>query len=661
VAVTPPPPAAVAGLDLQYIDPAVRPQDSLYRHINGRWLDSAQIPADRATFGSFAQLRDRTLAQLRGLIEPLEANAATAPAGTESRKVADLYASYLDEAGAEARGVQPLAPEFARIDALADTAGLAPLFAHLQEIGVDVPFGTYVHQDNHDSTRYIVDIAQSGLGMPDRDYYLADDARMHETRQKYADHVERMLGLAGLPDPHGAAAEIVAFETRLAQLQWTKLQNRDPIKRYNMTRIDALPALAPGFDWTSWIEASGLRGLIADVNVSQPSYETDFAALAAATPIPTWRSYLKWQVLSEAAPWLSSALVDEHFAFYGTVLSGTPQNRPRWERAVSTVNGSLGEALGQIYVDHYFPPRNKARIDALVHRLIDAFRASIDGLDWMGPETRREAQAKLAKMGLKIGYPERWRDYSSLAIARDDLVGNMWRSAAFESRYEYGKLNHPIDRGEWHQTPQTVNAYYNQELNEIVFPAGILQPPFFNVDADDAVNYGAIGAVIGHEMSHAFDDRGSQYDGDGNLRDWFTPADHDAFKARTAKLVEQYARYEPVPGYHVNGELTLSENIADNAGLAIAYRAYLASLRGQPAPVLDGLTGGQRFYAGFATVWRSKTREASLVRQIKVDPHAPNEYRCDGAAINQPGFYEAFDVHPGDKMYLDPAQRATIW
>ena len=652
-----PPPKS--GIDVAAMDPAVRPQDDMFRHVNGHWLDTTDIPADRSAFGTFDNLRDDTLAKVRAIAEPLAATPAAE--GTEARKIGDLYASYLDVDRVESLGIRPLAAEMARIDALGDAETLPALIAHLQRIGVTAPFDSGVHRDNRDSTRYVLDVVQSGLGLPDRDYYLADEPRLVDVRTRYVAHVERMLALAGVAAAGAAARDIVDLETRLARAQWTKVENRDRVKRYNKTRVEALSQVAPGFDWTAWLQAVGVRDRIDDLIVSQPSFLAAFAAMAPTVPSATWKAYFKWHLVSAAAPWLPQAFVDENFAFYGTTIGGTPKNRPRWERAVVAVEGALGDAVGRLYVERYFPPANKARIDALVGNLLAAYRQSIDGLDWMGPATRAAAKAKLAKLTPKIGYPDKWRDYAALRIERDDLVGNMLRSAAVESDRDLARLGRPIDRREWHATPQTVNAYYNPEGNEIVFPAAILQPPFFDAAADDAVNYGSIGAVIGHEISHGFDDQGSRYDGDGNLHDWFTPQDHAAFVAKTARLVDQYAAYAPLPGSHVNGELTLGENIADNAGLAVAYRAYELSLGGKRAPTLDGLSGPQRFYAGFCALWRRKVREATQVRLLKIDPHAPAIYRCNGVLANQPGFYAAYDVREGDGMYLPPELRTAIW
>jgi putative endopeptidase len=454
---------------------------------------------------------------------------------------------------------------------------------------------------------------------------------------------------------------IVVLETALAKVQWTNVENRDPVKAYNKFTLLQLNNLAPGYNWYNYFSSAGLYGKIEYVIVSQPSYITGFNEILKSTPLSVWKAYFRWHLLSDYAPYLPKAYIDERFAFYGTALRGVPEIRSRSKRGVSFVEGSVGESLGKFYVAKYFPPENKARMEKLVNNLLEAYRRSIDTLDWMSPETKNEVKAKLAKFRVKIGYPKKWRDYSNLTIVAGDLVGNAMRVNVFEYKRNVSKLGQLIDRDEWGMYPQTVNAYYDPELNEIVFPAAILQPPFFNPEADDAVNYGGIGAIIGHEISHGFDDQGSQYDGDGNLRDWWTKEDHNKFTVKTKSLVAQYSSYEPVKGYHVNGELTLGENIADNSGLAIAFKAYKLSLAQKAAPVIDGLTGEERFYIGFAQIWRSKTRENEEVRRIKTDPHSPGQFRAIGALVNQPGFYDVFGIKKGDKMYLPPEDRISIW
>jgi putative endopeptidase len=653
-----------SGVDLKYVDRSVRPQDDLYRYLNGKWLDTFQLPADKGSYGSFTYVDDATQEQLRGIVDGLVQTQAPAGAGNaeaEVRKITDLYASFMDEARLETLGLKPLQAEFAGIDAVVDRSAIPALMAHLNRIGAGAPFDFYVNQDARNSLQYAVIVHQSGLGMPDRDYYLKDDAKLKEARAKYRAHIAKMFAMAGDAEAEAHAAAVLDLETALAQLQWTRVENRDPVKTYNKTAVADLPKLMPGYDWRRYVRGTGIADKVDSVIISQPSYFSGLDKLATATPLPVWRAYFKWRVLSAAAPHLSKPFVDERFAFRGTVLNGIPENRPRWKRGIALLDDAMGEALGKLYVEKYFPPPNKARMEALVRNLLDAYRLDIDTLDWMSPDTKKGAREKLAKLVTKIGYPATWRDYGALQISRDDLWGNVVRANEFEYQRNLDKLGKPVDRGEWQMTPQTVNAYYNPPMNEIVFPAAILQAPFFNVQADDAVNYGGIGGVIGHEISHAFDDSGSQYDADGNLHDWFTREDHEKFNAKTRALVAQYNAYEPVPGFHVNGELTLGENIADNSGLAIAYKAYHLSLAGKAAPVIDGLTGDERLYLGWVQVWRGKVREAEAMQRVKTDPHSPPAVRGTAPVVNQQGFYAAFGVKEGDKMYLPPERRVDIW
>jgi predicted metalloendopeptidase len=651
-----------SGIELQYVDASVRPQDDFYQHVNGKWLASFQIPPDKVSYDPWDKLVDDAREQLRDIIEGLQQHAD--PADADQQKIADLYASFMDEAAAEKLGVSPLAKDFAAIEALRDKQEIAALMAHLNRIGVSAPFTPYVHQDAKDATRYVFDLAQDGLGLPDRDYYLQHDPKLGQARGQYLQHVQKMLQLAGDANAEREAQQIMALETALAKVQWTKVDNRNPVKTYNKYEFAKLAQLAPGFDWPAYLAGSGVAGATDYLVIKQPSYMTGFAALLASTPLPVWKVYFRWHLLSDLAPYLSKAYVDENFAFYGTALSETPQNRPRWKRGVGLVENSIGEALGRIYVARHFPPESKARMDQLVQNLLAAYRQDIDKLDWMSPATKQKAQQKLAKFTPKIGYPVSWRDYSALQIRHDDLMGNVLAAHEFEYDRNLHKLGKPIDRNEWFMTPQTVNAYYNPELNEIVFPAAVLRPPLFNPAADDAVNYGGIGAVIGHEISHGFDDEGSQYDGNGNLLGtpgWFTQDDYQRFKAKTKMLVGQYAAHEPVPGFHVNGELTLGENIADNSGLAIAYQAYQISLGGKSAPVIDGLSGDQRFYMGYTHIWMQKIRTSEAILEMKTDPHSPEALRGQLPLMNQPAFYPAFGIKRGDRMYLPPEQRVSLW
>jgi predicted metalloendopeptidase len=653
-------PVLQAGIAMQYVESSVRPQDDFYDYVNGKWMKTTEIPSDKASWGSFHKLHDDTLPQLRGLIE--KAVAKHAAAGTDDQRIGDYYASYMNEARLEQLGLSPLNGELAKIAAIKDKSELPAVFARMSKLGVNTPYDFGIHQDNKDSTKYVADIGQGGLGMPDRDYYIKlDDAKLSDARAKYLAHLEKVLSMAGDKNAAANAKAVLDLETEIAKAQWTKVELRDPVKAYNKFELAKLADVAPGWDWNTWLKDTGIAGKASYVIVGQPTYLKGFSEIAARTPLETWKVYLQAHTIDSYANYLSKAFVDEHFAFYGTTLSGVKEMEPRWKRGVNAVQGAMGESLGKLYVAQYFPPERKARMEKLVANLLAAMKQSIDTLDWMTPQTKKEAKAKLAKFTVKIGYPNKWKDYSMLAVSKDDLVGNVMRARAVSYDRELNKLGRPIDRDEWGMTPQTINAYYNPEMNEIVFPAAILQPPFFDASADDAVNYGGIGAVIGHEISHGFDDQGSQYDGDGNLRDWWTPADHKAFDAKTKMLIEQYNAFEPVPGYHVNGALTLGENIGDNSGMAIAYKAYKLSLKGKKAPVINGLSGDQRFYMGWAQVWRTKMREQAQIVQVKVDPHSPGMFRANGTVKNQDGFYEAFGVKQGDKMYLAPQERVKIW
>ena len=657
-----PAPAPTSGIDRAFIDPDVRVQDDLFAHANGRWLKSAAFPPDKAYIGANVTLQDATREQLRALVEAAQGRRGDA----EASRIGDLYASFVDEAALQKLGLQPLAAELAALDAVADRRQFAALLPRLDRLGAGTPIGIVIGQDDRDATRYVPALVQSGLGLPNRDYYLqTDDPKFAAVRAKYAAYLAQLLTLA---DPRGAAeaatasaVAIVALETELARVQWSAVQNRDPVKSYNKVALGALPALAPGFDWPAWLGAAGLAGKTPDVLVRQPSYLKGMATLLDTVPLATWKAYARVRLIGAYAPFLSKEFVDARQGFVG-VLRGTLEDPPRWQRGIALVDDALGEALGRLYVEKHFPPENKRRMDALVANLLAACRESLATLDWMSPPTRREALAKLAKFNTKIGYPKRWIDYSALQIRRDDLVGNVVRARAFQRDRELAKLGKPIDRDEWGMTPQTINAYYDPSMNEIVFPAAFLQAPNFDAAADDAANYGAVGATIGHEISHGFDDEGAQYDGDGNLRDWWTAADKRNFAAKTKALVAQYGAFVAVPpDYRVDGELTLGENIADVAGLAIAWKAYQRSLGGAPAPVIDGMSGAERFFYGFAQSWRGKARPDALLAQIKSDPHAPDEFRAIGSARNLPAFHTTFGVKPGDRMYLPPADRVTLW
>jgi len=651
--------ALSSGIRAENMDSSVRAQDDLYRAVNGKWLASFEIPADKSNYGSFTKLDDDAEAQLKLIIEEMSAKKDLA-AGSEEQKIRDFYNAFMDEAKLEELGVKPLEPTFAKIDALTSKAALSELMAGLAREGFETPIAPYVHQDNKNATQYIGDLYQNGLGLPDRDYYLLNDAKFKGIREGYVAHVEKMLTLAGIKDAGKAAKDILALETRIAKAHWDKVDNRNPVKGYNKLDAAALKKLTSEIDWTVYLKGVGFDVLPAII-VSQPSYITGLGKEIKATSLDTWKIYFKWQALSSAAPYLSKAFVDENFAFNGKTLNGIQEIRPRWKRGVEATEGALGEALGKVYVSKHFPPENKARMEALVANLRKGYEQSINSLAWMSDETKKKAQEKLAKFSVKIGYPNSWRDYAALEVKAGDLAGNLQRATAFEYARNLAKLGKPVDRSEWFMTPQTVNAYYNPEMNEIVFPAAILQPPFFDVNADDAVNYGGIGAVIGHEFSHGFDDQGSQFDGDGNLNVWWTKEDSAKFAALGERLAAQYDAYEPVKGYHVNGKFTLGENIGDLGGLTVAHKAYVLSLAGKEAPVIDGLTGDQRFFYGWSQVWSRKYREENLLTRLKTDPHSPSEQRANGTPVNIPAFYSAFGVKEGDKMFKPEADRITIW
>ena len=654
--------AFTSGIDRSAMDPKVRPQDDFWKHVNGRWLADTPFPPDKAYLGVAQQLSDRTRDQLRTLIEAVQ----RMPEDRGASQLGDFYASFMDEAALEKAGLQPLAAELAAIDAVSDKRQLGALFARLGRLGIGNPLGLYVGVDDRDSTRYVPFLTQGGLSLPTRDYYLKlDDEKFRTTRAKLVEYHTNLLKLAGAgaDDAKANAQAILALETEIARAQWSPVENRDPVKTYNLTALDALPVIAPALDWPAYLSACALAGKTPNLVVRQPSYLKGLSAQLDAVPLATWKAYVRVHLLSDYAPYLNKAFVDERFAFVGGVLSGTTQNRPRWERGVRLLDDNLGEALGKLYVEKHFPADSKRRMDEMVANLLAAYRESIVKITWMGPETRKRALDKLSKFNAKIGYPKRWIDYGPIDVRRDDLVGNVMRARAFDEDRQVNKLGKPIDRDEWGMTPQTINAYYDASLNEIVFPAAYLQPPYFDPAADDAFNYGSVGATIGHEISHGFDDEGSQYDGDGNLKDWWSADDRKRFAAKTKMLVDQYSAFEAVPGYRVNGELTLGENIADNSGLEIAYKAYLLSQRKSKGKgrIIDGTTPEQRFFYGYAQSWRGKVRPEALLAQIKADPHSPDEFRVTGAVRNMPSFYSTFKVKPGDKMYLAPKDRVSIW
>ncbi|MBP7776695.1 MAG: M13 family metallopeptidase [Acidobacteria bacterium] len=646
------------GVDLATFDRSVRPQDDFNRFVNGTWMKTTEIPPDKSSWGSFVELGDKSDAALKEIIDSVT-NTSQKP-GTTAQQVADLYLAFMDTARIESLATEPLGNELKAIAALTAPADLAGLFGRMARSGVPGPFGTFVGQDLKQSDAYVVSVNQSGIGMPDRDYYLRQDARFEATRAAYVRYITTMLRLAKQPDPEGAAGRILALETKIAERHWERARNRDRDATYNKMTVTALDALTASFDWPAYLGAAGL-GKATEVVVRQPDYLEALDAILRDTPLATWKEMLTFRVLSTFADELPDAFGAAQFEFRGKTLSGLQERRSRPKRGVDEVEGALGEALGRLYVERYFKPEAKARMDQLVKNLLAAFRAGIDDLEWMGPETKAQAHAKLAKFTVKIAYPDKWRDFSSIAVKKDDALGNARRAFGFAYDDMVSRLGQPVDRGRWGMTSQTVNAYYNSTNNEIVFPAAILQPPFFNVEADDAVNYGAIGAVIGHEISHGFDDQGSKSDGDGNLRNWFTAADLKAFQDRTDKLAAHYEAYTPIDDQHINGRLTLGENIGDLSGLAVAYRAYRLSLGTAPAPVIDAFTGDQRFFLGWAQVWRTKIRDDALRQQLLTNPHSPGSYRAFVPLTNLQAFYDAWDVKPGDGMYRPPEERVKIW
>jgi putative endopeptidase len=645
------------GVDLAGMDKSVNPGDSFYNYVNGTWDRNTQIPADKSSWGGFGVLRDLSDQRTRDLIQEI-ANTG-GPAGSNNAKIADLYRSFVDEAAIEQKGMAPLQPYLARVAAIKTRGDLAATLAWANRSGIGGPIRAGVQQDLKNNSQYAIYLGQGGLGLPDRDYYLdTANPKFADARAKYVTHVGNMLRMAGISEPEARAQRIYDLEKQLAQVQWTRVQSRQVEKRYNPMTLAELKASAPGLEWDGYFAGTGM-GSAERVIVSQPSAITGAAKLLAEAPLETWKDYLTFRTINASAPMLPKAFVDENFAFYGKTLSGTPQLPERWKRGVGLVNGALGEAVGEAYVARYFTPETKAKMDELVQNLIKAMDQRLAGLAWMAPETKTRARAKLAAFTPKIGYPSKWRDYSALTVVNGDAVGNLFKTYNFEYNRQIGKMGKPVDRTEWGMTPMTVNAYANPLMNEIVFPAAILQAPFFDPNADPAVNYGAIGAVIGHELSHHFDDQGRKYDPQGNLAEWWTPQDVERFKTGTDRVVAQYAAYEPIKGSRVNGELTLGENMADLAGLAVAYDAYKMSLKGRPARVIDGYTGDQRFFLGFGQVWRNKMREAALLNLLTTDPHSPGQLRPN-VVRNFDAWYKAFNVKSG-ALYLPPEQRIKIW
>jgi putative endopeptidase len=650
-----------SGLDLSHIDPTVRPQDDLFRFMNGKWLTESEIPADRASDGAFYWLYEQAEKQVKQII--LDQAAAKAAPGSNAQKIGDLYNSFMDEARIEQLGITPIEKDLAAAQTITSRGEFLQRLGEFEKRGLSGLFYKFVSTDNKDSTKNIIYLGQAGLSLPDEAYYR--EGEYQGIRDAFLLHVQKIFELADIENAQAQAKQVLEIETLIAACHWDQVKDRDAELTYNKKSFAELTSLAPDFDWQLWITSSQTPSRVLEqVVVRQPSYFEGLSKLLASFDLPRWRSWLTWHLISGASPYLSSQFVNENFAFYGTTLSGIPKLKDRWKRGVGLVEGSLGEAVGQIYVQRHFGEDAKTKMVELVANLIKAYRVSIEGLSWMSQETKERAYVKLEKFTPKIGYPDKWRDYSKLSISPDDLIGNLAQIAKFSQDYEFAKIGKPVDKSEWFMTPQTVNAYYNPGMNEIVFPAAILQPPFFDVTADDyAANYGGIGAVIGHEIGHGFDDQGSKYDGDGNLVNWWSDDDRGEFEKRTKKLIDQYNQLSPevAPDVKVNGALTVGENIGDLGGLTIAYKAYQISLAGKQPPVADGYTGWQRFFMGWAQVWRSKYRSEEAKRRIAIDPHSPAEFRCNQIASNLDEFYQAFNVGEKDRHFMPHNERVRIW
>ena len=647
-----------SGINKKNMDTLVKPGDNFAMYVNGAWMKTAKIPADKSSYGAFDMLYDQSQKDVKAIIE--EAAKGNSTEGSDEQKIGDYYASFMDRKGRDAKGIAPIQPELKAIDAIASYDDLAAYFGKANRAGVDIPFSVSVMSDFKDPTKHTLVTWQGGLGLPEREYYLSNDAKMTDIRQKYVAHIEKMFQLTNMPNAAESAAKIMALETALATQQMKKEDTRDIVKLYNVYAVKDLKTLMPDFNWTAMLKNAGVdreKKLV----VTQVDYTKSLNNLIKNTPIDTWKTYLKWGVINGSAGLLTTALDKQNFEFYGKNLYGTESQQEDWKRAVEMVNGGLGEVVGKVYVKKHFSPEAKERMTQMVKNLLKAYAESIKTLDWMSAATKKEALKKVDNFMIKIGYPDKWRDYSALKIAKNDLYGNATRATEFEYNRNLAKLGKPVDRTEWGMNPQTVNAYYNPSLNEIVFPAAILKPPFFDLNADDAVNYGGIGAVIGHEIGHGFDDQGSAFDGTGTLKNWWTPQDLAAFKKRTSALVAQYNSFKAFPDLNVNGEFTLGENIGDLGGLSIAIKAYKATLNGKEAPVMDGFTGMQRVFLGWGQVWAEKIREEALRSQIAGDPHSPALFRVNGTVRNVPEFYEAFNIKPTDSLYLAPEKRVKIW
>lgn len=648
--------AAPTGLDLAGMDTSVRPQDDLFSAVNGGWISATRIPPDKASYGSFNILRDQSDERVKAIVEGL---ANSKKLSAIEQKVAVFYRSYMDTDAIDKQGLDLAQALLDRIGAIQNDTDLATVLGEMQGV-VKSPLTVSVGPDDKDTSSNVILTWQSGIGLPDRDYFLKDTPKFAKAREAYQTYLETLLRLFGSKKAASDAKEVFALERKIAEAHWDKVDNRDPVKTYNAMDLTALADKAPGVEWPVYFKAAGLTWTN-KIIVSQPSMVTGFANLAREFPMETWRAYLRVRVLDSLADVLPRAYRDASLNFHGKTLQGLEEEKPRWQSAVQSLNASLGEAVGQVYVAKHFPPEYKARMQILVDNLMKAYKTSIDNVSWMTPETKTKAHEKLGTYVTKIGYPAKWRDYSALVVKEGDAFGNRVRAGRFEHERKTRKAGQKVDRSEWGMTPQTVNAYYNPNFNEIVFPAAILQPPFFDMAADDAINYGGIGAVIGHEISHGFDDQGSQFDGQGNLNSWWSPADRRAFDALGDRLARQYESYEPLPGHKINGRLTMGENIADLSGLQIAHKAYRLSLGGKEPVVMDGLSGDQRFFYSFGQIWRTKMRDDAMVQRLTTDPHAPPRFRANGAAENDDAFHAAFGTRAGDKMFKPDAERIRIW
>ena len=648
-----------SGIDTSGFDTSVRPQDDFFESVNGRWVAETPLPPDRARWGSFDMLAENAQKDVRILVEEVSAKEGVAP-GSAEQKIRDFYNSYMDAERPNALGIEAIRTELDQVAAIRSHDDLFRQFSSLGVYGVNSPIGGGIFSDLKDPDTNVVYLAEAGITLPDRDYYLKDDEQFVRGRELYRTYVTRLFELAGIEDGADKAEALYGLEHALAEVQWPKEDNRDPVKTYNPHTPEQLAELAPGINWEVTMEAAQIPARDRYI-VQQPSFFAAASDIIANTPLETWKDYLSFQTMDAFAPVLGDDFFQAWFTFYKAGLQGVEEPEPKWKRAVNSINGNMGELLGQLYVDKHYQEASRERMETMIANLVEAYRQSILALDWMGDETKQQALIKLSKFNPKIGYPEKWRDYSSMEIVDGDLVANVKSAANFEYLRNIDKLDKPVDKSEWFMNPQTVNAYYNPAWNEIVFPAAILQPPFFNVEADDAVNYGGIGAVIGHEIGHGFDDQGRKFDGDGNLRDWWNEEDNARFEELKNKLAAQYNSYVVIDGLTINGEFTSGENIGDLGGLGIAYKAYKLSLEGEEPPVIDGFSGDQRFFLGWGQAWRAKARDEEAKRLLTIDPHSPPKFRANGAAVNVDAFYAAFDVKEGDGMYLPPEERVKIW